>query len=1314
MASNSGMFSSIERLKGRDNYDTWKFVVQAYFEHEDMWQCVVGTDTTDAKKLIKAKTKLILLVDPINHSHIKAAETAKDIWIALKNAFEDNGLTRRVGLLHTLITTRLCDSISVEAYVNQLVNTAHKLKGVGMDIPDEWIGTLLLAGLPDEYRPMIMGLESSGIKITADSVKTKILQDVKSSAAAESEIDELAMFNKQKFARRHQSNYTKNGMRCYECNGFGHYAKHCKAKNKKSAQSSAHASWVLISSSCLLSNANITSEWYIDSGATSHMTMRKNILRNKSVSSIKNVVVADNTSLPIECVGEVRMSVLNGNNVADLTIKKVQCVPKLCTNLLSVSQLVRNGYKVVFDDNGCVVYDRKSKKLVLSATMVNNMFRVDCAPANRCYKTADNDETMLWHRRLGHANEQYVKKTFDLVSGMQYRPKNVGKCVACVKGKQTRNTFKNIGSRAQNILDLVHSDVCGPMTRPSIGSALYYVIFVDDFSRKVFLFTMKTKDEVTDKFIEFKNRVERESGRKIGILRSDNGGEYVNKRLKDILIKCGIKHQTTAPYTSEQNGVAERYNRSIVEKARCMLFDANLGKGFWAEAASTAAYIINRLPCNNNARVTPEEAWSGKKPDVSAFRVFGSKAMVHVPKQLRQKFDAKSSECIMVGYCENTKAYRLYDPSKRKITVSRDVVFFEDSRGADSHDAVGTNKQYIEKIKESTSAGNFNPQCNSFSYTFEEETEDESPAADESIILVDDSLVDGDQASDTSAEFDDAANDEDYEPDSESPSPSSSSYSDDTEENNSRAYVVSQIIGSVGDPQTVRDALASPDSKHWKRAMEEEYHSLLENDTWELVNAPADRKPINSKWVFKVKRDSNGNIIRHKARLVVKGYAQQHGIDYDETYAPVVRHTSIRYLLAIAVKRDLIIHQMDAVTAFLQSDLDECIYMHQPECFHDGSQKVCRLKKSLYGLKQASRVWNSKLNEALVQMGFVRSSADPCVYHRTTKSKFFAIAVYVDDFILISDDQKAIDHLKSELSTKFKMKDMGEISSVLGINIVRDRKSGLISIDQTQYIQGVLERFGMTDSNPAATPMDRNQKLSLEMCPIDQRQRADMVNVPYQEAIGSIMYAAQLTRPDVCFAISTLSRFNQNPGRAHWTAVKRVLRYLKGTVDAKLTYSRNGNPEIIGYCDADYANDINDRRSTTGYVFVLYGAAISWNAKKQPTVALSTTEAEYMSMCAATQEAIWLRTLHNDLFPSKNETLLNCDNKSAICIASNNMYSNRTKHIDVKFHFIREKIADKSIKLNYVSTKSMIADILTKSVTTDTFKRLAIEFGLNY
>ena len=333
------------------------------------------------------------------------------------------------------------------------------------------------------------------------------------------------------------------------------------------------------------------------------------------------------------------------------------------------------------------------------------------------------------------------------------------------------------------------------------------------------------------------------------------------------------------------------------------------------------------------------------------------------------------------------------------------------------------------------------------------------------------------------------------------------------------------------------------------------------------------------------------------------------------------------------------------------------------------------------------------------------SNYDACIYYLINGSKMLIVAVYVDDLLIFSNDKILKDDLKSCLQKQFKMKDFGEAKCVLGMQITRDRKSETISINQSQYIQKVLDRFDMADCNSVSIPADPNQKLTAEMSPKNQSDRESMENMPYQEAIGSLLFAAQVSRPDIQFAVGAVSRLKNNPGVAHWLAVKRIMRYLKGTIDMKLTYSKNGNEVVQGYCDSDWASDSIDRRSTTGYVFKLQGGAISWASKKQPTVALSTTESEYMAMSLATQEAIWWQGLCQELLGEKKcLTIINCDNKGAIQLAEKTAFSPRTKHIDVRHHFLREKVNDKVVKFVYVNTNEMLADSLTKPVTAEKHK----------
>ena len=463
--------------------------------------------------------------------------------------------------------------------------------------------------------------------------------------------------------------------------------------------------------------------------------------------------------------------------------------------------------------------------------------------------------------------------------------------------------------------------------------------------------------------------------------------------------------------------------------------------------------------------------------------------------------------------------------------------------------------------------------------------------------------------------------------------------------------------------------------------MKAELNSLAENATWDLVKLPSNRKAIKSRWVFKTKKENNGKIVRHKARLVSKECSQKYGIDYHETYSPVVRYESIRYLIALAVKLNLKIDQME-----------------QPEGFNNGSDDVCKLKKTIYGLKQSGREWNKKLESTLKSFGLRKSRVDPCVFF--TDDIELILAIYVDDILIFWKNATKRDEIKQSLSSTFKMKDMGTACNCVGLHITYDQNNGDIALDQSTYINEILCRFGMNDCKPVSTPSDTNQKLSADMCDSNEMKHESLTNVPYQEAVGSLLYLAQGTRPDIAFAVNDVSRFNNKFGVAHWTAVKRIFRYLRGTVDLKLVYSKTGNQMLNGFTDADWASDVDKRRSCTGYVFKMCNGAISWNSKRQPTVALSSTEAEYMALSSALQEAMWLKQFGQD-FDVEIKQLpveIGCDNQSAIKLAESDGYRARSKHIDVRHHYIREKVNDSTIRINHVPTDQMVADNLTKAV----------------
>ena len=419
-----------------------------------------------------------------------------------------------------------------------------------------------------------------------------------------------------------------------------------------------------------------------------------------------------------------------------------------------------------------------------------------------------------------------------------------------------------------------------------------------------------------------------------------------------------------------------------------------------------------------------------------------------------------------------------------------------------------------------------------------------------------------------------------------------------------------------------------------------------------------------------------------------------------------MKHSSIRVLLALVAMHDLELEQLDVKTAFLHGELEEDIYMQQPEGFvvEGKEDHVCLLKKSLYGLKQSSRQWYKRFDSFMVGSGYSRSSYDSCVYFRKTHDgSFIYLLLYVDDMLIAAKNMSDIEELKKQLNRVFEMKDLGAAKKILGMEIERDRNGGKLYLTQKSYIEKVLERFGMKNAKPVSTPFAAHFKLSTSLSPKSDNEKRYMARVPYSSAVGSMMYAMVCTRPDISHVVSVVSRYMACPGKSHWNAVKWILRYLRGTSDACLEFGRSSS-SLVGYVDSDYAGDLDKRRSLTGYVFTLGGSAVSWKASLQPVVALSTTEAEYIAVTEVIKEGIWLRGLLGELSSCSDKMDILCDSQSAIYLTKDQMFHERTKHIDIKYHFVRDVISRGDISVKKISTHENPADMLTKPLPRIKFK----------
>lgn len=1041
--------------------------------------------------------------------------------------------------------------------------------------------------------------------------------------------------------------------------------------------------------------ANVSpTHWTVDSGATKHMcTYRECFTTLKPYSA--EIFVANKEKVFSKGIGTVRIKTPNGFK----TIHEVLYVPDLSSNLLSVPALTKTGVKVSFYDSTCDIIGSQGNVL-MKANEINGLYKIVCDPNFSatfpvnpafCNLSVDSVETKmsnceLWHRRLGHLNYDFMKKLFGglIVSVPKFKFVNCP-CTTCLEGKMCKKIFpKGQSNRATDLLDLVHTDVVGPIKVSTFGGGRYLINFIDDYSRMTFGYIIKKKSDVFKTFTEFKALVETQTERKIKILRSDNGTEYFNDDFSQFCKKNGIIQQSSTRYTPQQNGVGERANRSVLDRARCLLIESKLDIRFWGEAVLCSIYLKNRSP-TKAVSTTPYEAWYGKKPNISHLRVFGSVGYAFVPKELRSKFDPRSKPYVLIGYSERSKAYRLADPSHPgKVVISRDVTFLEGIRLSDvdakSYDSI-----------------NYEPDLTMPSSHY---LVPDAPA-----VLEQQNVADG----------------ADHETEIQQPTPSNAPQPvvqpQPNQEENQRRYPVRErkpkidpdmyyyanVAEALGDPMTRSEALSRPDAEEWKKAMDEEYESLMKNGTWTLVDRPPNTNIVGSKWVFKLKRSADGTV-RHKARLVAQGFSQKSGVDYFETYSPTIPHSVIRLLFALSAKFDWKFYHLDVQTAFLNGDLLENVYLQQPEGYILEEQKllVCHLRKALYGLKQASRAWNIKANKILTELGFEKSPYEPCLFFQLIDNKPVILVLYVDDFLLFVQCELAAQLIISRLEAMISIRNLGPISEYLGIRVKRVGDS--ICLDQSTYIQTVLQRFHHEDCKPAPAPMEHGLKLSKLASDASPA-------VPYRELVGSLMYVAICTRPDIMFALSYLSQFNSCFDQSHWVAAQRVLKYLKGSIDCSIRYSKDDD-DIKIFCDADWGSNF-DRRSFSGIVSILSKGPVFWQAKKQSVQALSSTEAEYVSLCEGAREAFYVYNLLSYLVNRVSIPVpMYCDNQSAIFIANDQSSQSKFKHVDVKWHYVRSMVEDNYIVINYVPTNEMPADILTKSLPVGNFRKCKLMFNM--
>ncbi|WJX83409.1 hypothetical protein P8452_66072 [Trifolium repens] len=679
---------------------------------------------------------------------------------------------------------------------------------------------------------------------------------------------------------------------------------------------------------------------------------------------------------------------------------------------------------------------------------------------------------------------------------------------------------------------------------------------------------------------------------------------------------------------------------------------------------NTTCSVHNRVTLRAGTSTTLYEIWKGRKPNVKYFHVFGSKCYILADREQRRKLDPKSDEGIFLGYSTNSRAYRVFNNRTRTMMESINVVI----------------NDYPE-----------------------EKVHDVAPDVLPSEPLPEDS------------EVEESSEKADEEPDQgeKSKGPSIRVQKNHPKEliignpelpvmTRSREVISNACFVSTIEPKNVKEALTD---ECWVNAMQEELNEFKRNEVWDLVPRPDGVNIIGTKWVYRNKSDESGVVTRNKARLEAQGYSQIEGVDFDETFAPVARLESIRLLLGVACILKFKLFQMDVKSAFLNGYLNEEVYVAQPKGFVDPNlpDHVYRLKKALYGLKQAPRAWYERLSKFLLQQGYRKGETDKTLFVRQEEGKLMIAQIYVDDIVFGGMTDALVKQFVHQMQSEFEMSLVGELTYFLGLQV--KQMEDTIFISQSKYAKNIVKKFGMQSATHKRTPAATHIKLTKDEKGVSVDQSV------YRSIIGSLLYLTA-SRPDISFEVGVCARYQAEPKMSHLTQVKRILKYVNGTSDYGIMYSHGEDSRLTGYCDADWAGSADDRKSTSGGCFFLGNNLISWFSKKQNCVALSTAEAEYIATGSSCSQLLWMKQMLSEYNVEQDVLTLYCDNMSAINISKNPIQHSRTKHIDIRHHFIRDLVEDKVVTLEHVATDNQLADIFTKALDANKFETLRGKLGI--
>lgn len=1039
----------------------------------------------------------------------------------------------------------------------------------------------------------------------------------------------------------------------------------------------------------------------VDSGTTNHVVTSKETFVDFTPHR-KLITFADKQSLYCEGNGTAVMTTSAGKKIY---LPHTLYCPTFVVNLLSVARFEDLGFESTFKNGQCIIAGPNEECIIARRT--GNLYILDQqhlpSPAMTLLTTTVNAD--IWHQRLAHLHSSQIHR-------LQLPTTTTSPCRICSLAKQPRQPIPKQRQHLTNqVLQLIHTDVCGPLKADLLGNR-YFLTFLDDFSRWSRVVPMKDRTQVSTEFEKLALQAMNHHKTKIQAIRCDNGTEFTSTTFKTFCHTNGITIEYTTPYTKQSNGAAERLNRTIVEKARALLLNAQLPTTFWSWACTTASYLRNRSPSASVNHQIPFELWHNEKVSLDHLKVFGCLAFVQIPKEKRiNKFASVAVEQIFVGYGNHRSHYICYNPSTKQFQTVRDVVFdetvaaggqfFKSPQSNDFNDSSATTTLTKTLISDDLTS----PPLPSITTA----TAPSSSSSTESTAAPIVSTPARSSSSLPTVSIPLTPNTTTQQPPTQIPKPLPQSrygriqqpkirddafhynYCSDVTLSHSSVQDTPTFINALSDC-SFKEATTGNESNHWKAAMEAEINALNKNQTWSLIPRPANVQPLRLLWIFKKKYNAAGNLERFKARLVAQGSKQTAGIDYNETFSPVVSLPALRLLLAIAAYLDWEITHLDVDNAFLHGELQEEVHVFQPAGFVNPQlpHHIYRLLKPLYGLKQAPRCWWKHMHSLLQSLGFHQCRSQPGIYILLQANSQLILTLYVDDILLLSKCGNLLTQVKQLIQSHLPIKDLGPASFILNLQITRDRPNRIISISQATHIRNLLQQHQMENCLPASTPL--NPGTTFE----DESSQLLPDITPFQSLIGALLYIANATRPDITFATNRLSQFTSKCTELHLTSAKHILRYLKKTAQTSLRLSPT-SLAITAFADADYAGCTTTRKSTSGGLLLIGGSPIAWLSRKQDCVAQSTAESEYIALAHMCKEVVWANQLNQELnLPMTLPSTIFSDNQAAKAIAEDPQHQKRAKHIDVKYHLLKDHVEKGDVTIQFVSTQNQLADLMTK------------------